>query len=116
MPDGSLKLLPPEHQPITTFFALPDGVAVVAMAVDKAGTIIPQHVHKYDHSSFLAMGRVKVWKDDVEVGEFTAPCNIVIAAGHAHRFETLEDGTMVFCIHNIARTGEIEILAENNLV
>ena len=93
----------------------PDGLFVKSMCADKAGTIIGQHAHAWDHSTFIALGAVRAWKDGALLGDFTAPQFIFIPAHTKHRFETLEDGTIMWCIHNISRTGEVEIVEEHQL-
>lgn len=78
------------------------GVYVKEMLTPKAGTIIPQHRHHYEHLSYVAAGAVEVWKDDAFMGVFEAPAGIKIEAGAAHTFTTLRDWTLVLCIHSVA--------------
>ena len=75
------------------------GVFVKEMLTPDGGTLIPQHAHHYDHQSFLAAGSVRVWRDDDLVGDFCAPACIHIPARAKHRFLTLEDWTLILCIH-----------------
>jgi quercetin dioxygenase-like cupin family protein len=103
------------EQPFSVQITMPDGIFVKSMCVAKAGTVIPQHAHAYEHSSFVALGSVRVWKDGVLLGDFSAPRFILIPPRTKHRFQTLEDGTIVFCIHNISRTGAVEIAEEHHL-
>lgn len=58
---------------------------------------------------------MRAWKDGVLLGDFTAPHFIFIPAHTKHRFQTLEDGTIMWCIHNISRTGAVEIAEEHQL-
>lgn len=83
------------------------GVFVKEMLTPEAGTLIPQHAHTYDHISFLAAGAVRVWRNNVLVGDFTAPESIKIPALAKHRFLTLENWTLILCIHALA-DGETE--------
>jgi quercetin dioxygenase-like cupin family protein len=82
-----------------------DNVFIKEMFMAKAGTFVPQHSHKYDHTSYVASGSVLC-----EGKEFHAPCPIFIQAGKRHNFVSLEDNTLVLCIHNIVRNGAVEIV------
>lgn len=105
----SLVKLPRELHPDSVEFQGADGVLVKSMVCKTAGTIVPQHAHEYDHLSMLAIGAVKVWKDEKYLGTFHAPAGINIEAGSKHRFETVSDYTIIYCIHNVSRSGEIDI-------
>lgn len=78
------------------------GVYVKEMRVSRAGTLIPQHAHHYDHLSYLATGAVHVWQDGEFRGQFIAPAAIRIPAGTKHRFLTMADDTLVLCIHAVS--------------
>lgn len=110
------KLIRAMEQPIETKFEMVDGVACVMMAIPKAGTYVPQHSHEYAHLSALTNGKVALWKDDVFVGTFTAPHQIVIEAHAKHLFQSLVDNTTILCIHRVDRSGEIEIAEEHQIV
>lgn len=104
------------EQPHGVEVHLVDDVFVKQMVVAKAGTFIPQHVHKYDHLSMLAVGSVKLWEDGRYTGEVKAPSGIVIKAGVRHMFQTTEDNTIVYCIHNAARADFAAIEEEHQVV
>jgi quercetin dioxygenase-like cupin family protein len=108
-------LLPQEAQPPVVEIHMADDIFIKQMAIAKAGTLIPQHSHRYDHSSLVAAGAVRLWQDGVLVGDFTAPAGILIAAGRKHLFMALADATVVYCIHNLARSQTVEILSEHQL-
>lgn len=91
-------------------FAMADGVFIKAIQVDETGTDLPQHAHRYDHTTLLAHGSVRFWCDDVLMGDFSAPHTMFIKAGVMHMFRTLEPDTTLYCIHNTARNGAVEIL------
>lgn len=93
-----------------------DGVFVKQMHIKKAGSFVPQHSHTYDHLSMLAKGAVKVTVDGKLIGEFHAPAGINIAANTKHLFQTLKDDTIIYCIHNVSRMGEVEIHEEHQIV
>jgi quercetin dioxygenase-like cupin family protein len=92
-----------------------DGVFVKQMLLKERGTLVPQHAHVYDHTSMLARGSVRMWADGEYVGDFVAPQPLFIKAKVKHRFQSLEPDTLIYCIHNVSRTGQVEIHAEHQL-
>lgn len=78
-----------------------DDVGVVQMYIEHRGTYVPQHSHTYNHLSMLATGAVRVWKDGKLMGDFAAPQGIEIEAGCKHKFLSLVDETIIYCIHNL---------------
>jgi hypothetical protein len=104
-----------EIQPESIEFHSADDVFVKSMHIKHAGILVPQHSHSYDHLSMLARGSVRVWKDDVLMGEFKAPHGINIEANCKHRFLSLEPDTIIYCIHNTSRNGEVEIAEHHEL-
>lgn len=107
---------PASEQPTEVRFEMADGIAVVMTTVPKAGTILPQHSHKYPHISVIASGSVGVWKDGVHIGEFAAKDYLVIEANAKHLFVTRTNDTTTLCIHNVSRHGEIEMIEEHQIV
>lgn len=105
-----LTTLPEDDQPPVVEIKMADGIFIKQMLIARSGTFIPQHVHPYDHTSMLAVGSVRLWKDGVLDGDYTAPTGILITAGIAHMFMALSDNTIVYCIHNVSRTGAVEIV------
>ncbi len=103
------------EQPISTEIKMADGVFTKSMVVRKAGTLIPQHSHRYSHVSVLVRGSVRVVTDDDDLGVFEAPAGIVIAAGVKHLFETLVDDTIVLCVHDIGTAEAVEIVEEHQI-
>jgi len=93
-----------------------DGVFIKEMHIPDAGTVVLQHSHQYDHVSLLATGSVRAWADGVEIGDYVAPKGIEIKAGVKHTFLSLEDETVIYCIHNVARQGDVQILEEHHIV
>lgn len=92
-----------------------DGIFIKQMHIKKEGTTVPQHSHKYDHVSMLARGSVHVWADGIHVGKHVAPHGIFIKAGVKHKFLSLEDDTIIYCVHNVARAGVPEVKEEHQL-
>lgn len=104
------------EQPISTEIRMANGVFVKTMVVRKAGTIIPQHSHRFDHVSCLVRGSVRVVNDDEVLGDFTAPCGITIRAGVKHLIETTCDDVIVLCVHDIGVADGVEVLEEHQIV
>ena len=104
-----------EDQPEILDFACADGILIKSMILRKIGTYVPQHSHKYDHTSFIAIGAVRLWCDAELIGDIHAPKPIEIKAHKKHLFMTLEDNTVILCIHNGYRSGEIEIHEEHQI-
>ena len=113
---GCNPLIEAEDQPHGIEHFTADGVYIRQGVVAKAGTIIPQHSHVYPHMTMLVKGSMTVWEDDVLVGNRIAPDGIYIKPGVKHAFKTLEDDTIFYCIHNVSRTGKVEIKEEHHLV
>lgn len=99
---------PPDLEHITV-----DGVFIKQMSLAKAGTMVPQHAHKYDHTSMLASGSVRMWKEGEFVADFKAPAPIFIQRGVKHTFQSLEDNTLIYCVHNSHGLRSIQIVAEH---
>lgn len=92
---------PPEEQPYGIEIHTADGVFIKQMHIPKKGALVPQHEHHWDHTSLLARGSVLVWKDGVLCGREEAPTGIFIKAGVRHAFQSLEDDTVIYCIHGV---------------
>src|SRR5215472_17049703 len=88
-----------EHQPVTTDIKILDGLFIKTAIVPKAGSMIPQHSHGTDHVTLLAYGSMRVWADDVLLGDYTGPVGILIRARTKHTFCTMTDGVVFACIH-----------------
>ena len=92
-----------------------DGIFIKQMYIKDQDTIIPQHAHVYDHTSMLATGAIEAWADDQYLGKFEAPMPIFIKAKVKHTFRTLTDNTLIYCVHNVAKTKIVQIYAEHQL-
>lgn len=96
-----LKTLPhDERDNLESFFYEEDEVAVVLIPFRLAGIGRVGHAHHYDHTSFVAHGALRWWKDGVDQGVVHAPIGIRIQAGCFHKFVAVEDNTVLLCIHN----------------
>jgi len=106
-----------DRQPdVTKFRAEADGIEVRHIHVHRAGTAVPQHSHEFPHLTVVAAGGMKVHLDGKFIGEYWAPSAINIPAETKHLFVTLADNTVIECVHNVSRTGEIEIRDEHQIV
>lgn len=112
MPDPAGPAVEP---PIEVQISMSDDVFIKQIVIPKAGTLVPQHSHHFDHTSLLAVGALRVWADGVCLGEFQAPVPVRIRAGVQHAMLSLVDGTVFYCIHNTARAGIVEVLEEGRL-
>lgn len=104
------------EQPLATEHYTADDVYIRQCVVPKKDSLIPQHSHTYPHMTMLAKGSMRVWKDGVLLGDEVAPKAIFIEAGTKHGFQTLEDDTIFYCIHNVMRTGQVEIDKKHEIV
>jgi hypothetical protein len=104
------------EQPIVTDLSVTDDIFVKSHLIPKAETYLPQHQHAFSHASVIAAGSVRLWEGDMNRGLFKAPATVTILANRPHTFLTLEDNTVILCIHNVSRTGDIEVTSENNMV
>lgn len=103
--------------PLTTSveMIMADGVFVKTMGIPKAYTLVPQHSHTYDHTSVVAKGSVRLIENGQLIGDYHAPKALLIRANHKHLFISLEDDTLILCIHNVSRSGVVEIESEHTL-
>lgn len=97
-----------EQPPIWDYKAS-DDVYIKQLYIKASHTLIPQHAHKYAHTTLLSVGSVHVWAADKDLGVFTAPAVIPIPAEVKHTFISLVPDTLLYCIHNVSRSGEVEI-------
>jgi hypothetical protein len=103
------------EQPVSVEIKMADGIFIKSHHAKLAWTWMPQHSHTYDHTSMIARGAVRVWRDGWLMGDFIAPKGLLIEAGTKHMFVTLEDDTIIYCIHNVSRTGDVEIADEHRI-
>jgi quercetin dioxygenase-like cupin family protein len=102
-------------QPVTVDIKLTNDLFIKTMSIAEVGSIIPQHSHKYDHVSLLAVGSVRVQANGDMLGDYHAPVGILIRSGVKHTFLTLTPGVVIACIHALHGTAGIEIEEEHEL-
>jgi len=103
-----------EHQPETSI-VIYGGVFCKMHRVQDAGTVLPQHAHRYDHQSIIATGAATVWAGDECLGLFVGPTVVKIAANTMHTFRTIDDWTTIICVHAVGEAEDVEITAEHAL-
>lgn len=87
-------------------------VYIRRMTFKYAGIIELGHTHKFDHASYVSDGSVSVQMYDNDKKEmlppkvFKAPSTIFIAKGVVHQIKSLEDNTVVSCIHALRDNNE----------
>jgi quercetin dioxygenase-like cupin family protein len=82
-------------------FRTPDNIFIKEMNLKTAGMVVRQHSHKYGHTTLLASGSVRAWRDGESLGDFVAPTQIYIPAHTKHAFVSLEPNTLAYCIHRL---------------
>lgn len=95
--------------PVEKDHTFPDGIFVKMMEPIKAGIYLAQHAHKYDHTTLVCSGGVRMWHGPMDMGDYPAGSSIFIRAGIRHTFLSLQDDTRLACIHNVSRSGAVEI-------
>src|SRR5260221_7448217 len=89
------------EQAIETIICEADGLYIKQIVVPRAFSFVPQHAHLLSHVTLLTNGSVNYWVGDVFIGEARAPKPLYIAAGVKHLFQTLEDNTTFYCVHEL---------------
>lgn len=104
------------QQPTGDDWSMADGVFIKQISIVGRGLLVPQHQHRFDHTTLIAAGSIRVWCDGDLIGDFKAPHPLFIKAGVKHLFLTLSEEVLLFCIHRIDRTGAVEIESEHSIV
>lgn len=85
-------------------FAEVDDIWIRAYTIEKANTVIAQHVHVHDHMTLVSRGTVEAWQNGEMLGTFKAPAIIKILAGKKHAFTAVTDDVVLCCLHNLRGT------------
>lgn len=115
-PEITEAMLRLQDQPISTETLISDGVFAKPFRVPNARTFLPQHSHTYAHVSVIVRGAVRIWRDGILDGDYDAPVGITIPAHVKHLFETLEDDTIILCVHDIGTAEAVEIAQEHQIM
>lgn len=84
------------------------GLYFRSIVIPKAGMIADQHVHDHDHATYIGSGKIRAWGDGKFIGEFEAGRAVGVKAGVYHKFQALEDGTRLTCVHDIASAESVK--------
>jgi hypothetical protein len=88
------------NQPETVSVSIYAGIYMKVYRIPDADTLLPQHAHQFGHLTALLQGRIRMWRDDEEAGDYCAPATIRVPAHIMHSFLTLTPGVVLACIHN----------------
>lgn len=92
-----------------------DGIYLRQITIPKAGSLIPQHAHKYAHLTMLVRGEVYVgYADTLE--HHKAPAAIHIRKDTKHTFLSVTNDVELWCVHSLHGSQDPEIVEEYNLV
>lgn len=91
------------------------GVYAKELHLLSIGAKVTQHVHKYDHLSLLATGRVAVTTPEGRK-EYSAPTGVLIKAGVAHEIEALTADVLWYCVHSVPQDLRGEALIDASLI
>ena len=83
------------------------GIYIRSVLLQK-GERARQHVHDYDHASYIGSGSVRMWVNGGFEGVFKAGVAVPIRAGQRHEFEAMEDGTRLACLHTAASAESVK--------
>ncbi len=104
------------EQAIETVICEAHGLYIKQVVVPCAFSFVPSHSHALSHITLLTQGAMNIWMGDEYMGEQRAPKPIHIAAGVKHLFETLEDNTTFYCVHELTSPQALAILEEHNII
>lgn len=76
------------------------GLYFRSVLLPQAGTYIPQHIHPYDHATYVGSGSVELRIDGLVAGRFQAGQAIFVGSGKLHEFLSLEPMTRLCCVHH----------------
>lgn len=78
------------------------GIYFRSVVLPRAGMSIAQHAHDHDHATYIGAGAVRMFVDGTPVGDFCAGQAVAVLAGKRHSFQSLEPGTRLTCVHDVA--------------
>lgn len=100
-------------------FQTVDGMFIKQISIPRRGTLLPQHIHKYDHSTLLVKGKIILWRGPKggirQCSLHVAPEILQISANCWHEFQTQTDDCLLFCLHNLKGAAGVELIEEHDL-
>jgi len=91
-----------------------DNVFVKMIPLNGIGHKVQGHAHAFDHITLLSNGSVRMKHANGE-SVFTAPALIVTKKGTMHEFTSLEDFSLLCCIHAIRDGDDVDDIADANI-
>lgn len=93
-----------------------DGAFFNRMFLAKSNVFVPQHSHTKAHTTLITEGSMRVWRDGVCMGDYTAPAAVYIPAEIKHSFMSLEPDTCAYCVFSASPvTHEEHLLDEKEM-
>ncbi len=83
------------------------GLYFRSVLLTQEGDVVTQHTHDHDHATYIGNGKVKLFIEGVEAGDFLAGRAVKVTANQKHFFVALEPNTRLTCVHIVEK-------AENN--
>lgn len=77
------------------------GLYFRAILLHRAGDVVPQHTHDYEHVTLCCSGSARVWIDGVYSKDIKAFEAMLIEADKKHVFQALEANTRLACVHQL---------------
>lgn len=71
------------------------------ITIEKAGTLVPQHVHDDSHATLVCAGRARGWTDGAYLGEKGPGEAFWVEGGKKHHFQAVEPITRLSCITHL---------------
>src|SRR4029434_808754 len=75
------------------------GIYFRSVLLPNVGDIATQHIHDYDHATYLGNGSVSFWVGGKFQGYFRAGQVLEVKAGIEHKFQAMEKNTRLTCVH-----------------
>ena len=85
---------------VETIYADVAGLYFRSVLLPDVGTEIPQHVHPYDHATYVGAGSVDLYVDGQWQALYESGDAIFIAAGKQHVFVSRHPMTRLCCVHH----------------
>ena len=74
-----------------------------SVLLQNIGDVVTQHTHDYDHATYIGNGKVKLYVDGVEQGDYFAGRAVEVKANTKHHFVALEPNTRLTCVHLVEK-------------
>jgi quercetin dioxygenase-like cupin family protein len=75
------------------------GIYFRSVLLPYPGDFAIQHVHDYDHATYIGSGSVSFWAGSKFQGYYRAGQALEVKAGIEHKFQAMERNTRLTCVH-----------------